>query len=96
MASATADFLGALVDSLVATLKHESPYCVAAAAGLLGWLFRNPDLGQKAFADSGAIPALVEVVETAAPSEDLQEASGMFRWYAPKNDSVQEFLCVSV
>jgi hypothetical protein len=75
------DDLG-VADSLVATLDHESPYHVGAAAATLSFLGRIPGGGLALFGASGAIPALVRVIERARPPADLNKATGLFRRYA--------------
>jgi hypothetical protein len=67
------DFLTALkdagvVDALVALLEHESPFCTAAAAGVLGWIGKTQEGGQAALAANGAVPALVRVIERQLPA----------------------------
>jgi hypothetical protein len=60
--------LGTLVDAgvvaaAVATLQHNSPYCAAAAAGALR-LIGDARYGDHALIEaSGAIPALVRLIE---------------------------------
>ncbi len=85
MVGAPSEFSAALVDPLVATTKHESPYCVAAAGAALGHISRNEDVAVKLIMDSGAVPALIRVMETAGPREDLSKASGLYRGYAPNH-----------
>jgi hypothetical protein len=66
------------LDALVATLKHDSPYCVAAAVGCLNLTARIPG-GVKALLKANAIPALVGVVETRRPPANLEKETGLFR-----------------
>ncbi len=56
-----------VVHVLVDTLEDESPFCVAAAAGVLGFVARAEGRGQTLFAASGAIPALLRVIEREIP-----------------------------
>jgi hypothetical protein len=69
----------AIVDALVVTLKHESPFCVAAAAAVLGWAAQTPGVGKAKIAASAAIPALLNVIETRAPPGNIEQATGLFR-----------------
>lgn len=66
------------VDALVATLTRKSPFCVAAAAGALASVARAKG-GPAAIEASGAVPALVRVVNRRIPARDIQRASGKFR-----------------
>ncbi len=79
------DFLAALVGSVVATLRHESPYCVAAAAALLNRVGTSV-VCRAWFEISGAIPALVRVVGRFIPPADREKERGLFRRYAFKYD----------
>jgi hypothetical protein len=58
-----------IVDTLVATLSHKSPHCVAAAAGNLYVIDGLPG-GQAVVGASGAIPALVGVLKRAHMPND--------------------------
>jgi hypothetical protein len=51
-----------IVDALKATLKHESPHSVAAAAGALTVL-GEPPRGQALVEAGGAMTALVRIIE---------------------------------
>jgi hypothetical protein len=51
-----------VVDALKATLKHESPYSVAAAVGALHTLGQTPR-GQALVEAGGAMTALVRIIE---------------------------------
>ncbi len=66
---------------LVATLKHESLYCMAAAAVSL-WLVGQIPGGHAVIKASGAIPGLVGVIERRCPAGDLEKERGLFRRYA--------------
>lgn len=82
------DFLAAsgdvgIVDLLVATLKHESPFCIAAAAGALGWVGQK-DGGNAALEVSGAIPALVRVIKRQIPACSLEGEMAVFRRSGPE------------
>jgi hypothetical protein len=78
----------AIVDALVATLKHESPFCVAAAAGILGRVAQIPGVGKAKIAASAAIPALLNVIEAMRPVGDLELAMGLFRRYVSEYASL--------
>jgi hypothetical protein len=69
-----------VIKALVSTLEHESPFCVAAAAGAL-WLVvaTESEAALEMFDSSGAIPALVRVIQRKLPPGDADEATGMFR-----------------
>jgi hypothetical protein len=69
-----------VADTLVATLNHESPYCVAAAVITLCWIGQSQG-GQRLVDACGAIPALVQVVERRCPPRDLEQETGLFRRY---------------
>ncbi len=72
-----------IANTLVATLKHESPYCMAGAAAALCLLGSIPDGGGQALlVASGAIPALVRVIERRPPCNHRQE-TGLYRRCAP-------------
>jgi hypothetical protein len=58
---AAVDELG-IADALVVTLKHESPYCVSAAAAILPVIGQTRACGPALIETSGAIPALVRVI----------------------------------
>ncbi len=80
--------LGALADAgvidlLVATLRHESPFCVAAAAGALAWLGHAQGGGQRLVEDSGAVPALVDVIRRSLPARNLEGELPVFQRSAP-------------
>jgi hypothetical protein len=60
-----------IVNALVTTLKHESPYCIAAAAGAL-CLLGHTKGGAQALVLANALPALVCVVERARPPCDFE------------------------
>jgi hypothetical protein len=76
------DEVGGIVDALVATLDHESPFCVAAAAGALSRVFDYIEVGEKLIEDSGAIPALLDVVKRKMPPGDLENQPAIFHKYA--------------
>jgi hypothetical protein len=71
-----------VVDALVATLEHESPFCVAAAAGCLGSI-GDIEGGQAVLDASRAIPALVRVINRQFPANGLDGEMPMFRRSAP-------------
>jgi hypothetical protein len=71
----------AVADALIATLQHESPYCVGGAAGIFCAIGGTPDGGQALLEASGAIPALVRVIERAAPPGPADKDTGMFHRY---------------
>ncbi len=68
----------AFVITLVRMLRHESPYCVAAAAGALSLIGRTSG-GDKALVKAHAIPALVRIMQQAKPPVDLEKETGVFR-----------------
>ncbi len=72
------DELG-IADALVAMLKHESRYCVAAAASTLQALGETPGGGHALVEASGAIPALVRVIGGARPPFAPDIDTGMSR-----------------
>ncbi len=76
------DFVAALLGSLVAMLQHESPYCIAAAASVLARIGRVEGVGRAWIETSGAIPALIHVVEKLTRPSDLEKETGLFRRYA--------------
>jgi hypothetical protein len=82
LATASGEFWNALVAILVDTLRHESPYCVAAAARLLAGIARCEDEGKELIEESDAVPALLRVVEKLDPPSDLEKETGIFRKYA--------------
>jgi hypothetical protein len=67
-----------VIDSLVATLKHESPYCVAAAAATIGYASSKGAVGKALIEASGAIPALVDIINRPITPGDFEKAAGMF------------------
>jgi hypothetical protein len=78
------DVLGILhdegvINAVVPALKHESPYCVATAAIILGLAGRVEPYGQMSVITCGAIPALVRIIERSPPKGDVEKATGMFR-----------------
>jgi hypothetical protein len=72
-----------VIPALVTTLKHESPYCVAAAATALGYVWREERVGKKLMEVSGAMPALLSVVQGLPPPGDPDKQPGKFREYVP-------------
>jgi hypothetical protein len=72
-----------VIRALVATLEHESPYCVGAAATALGYVWREERVGKKLMEASGALPALLSVIERRPPPGDPDKEPGRFRRYAP-------------
>jgi hypothetical protein len=77
-----------VVDAVVASLQHDSPFCVAAAAWALGGFGRIADVGKPMVEGSGAIPALIHVVARSPPPGNLAKAKGLFRRYVPEEESV--------
>ncbi len=76
------DFVVALdgagvVDTLVAVLKWNSPYCVAAAAGALAAIGQTAGGGQALVDASPVVPALVRVLKTPLPPGDAEEGTGL-------------------
>jgi hypothetical protein len=67
-----------VIDALVATLEHESPFCVAAAAGALAWVGYCKDGGPALMEASGAVPVLVRVVKRQIPARDLETEEPVF------------------
>jgi hypothetical protein len=68
-------------DTMVATLKTDSAYCVAMATAALGYIGAVRDGGQALIESSGAIPALVHVIKrTRWPSEPEKQKSRSGRW----------------
>ncbi len=67
-----------VIDGLVATLEHESPFCVAAAAGALGWAGYCKDGGQASMEASGAVPALVRLVKKQIPARTCEAEDPVF------------------
>ncbi len=51
-----------IVNALVSALDRESPFLVAAAAGALAQVGDYKDVGQRLIENSGAIPALIGVL----------------------------------
>jgi hypothetical protein len=93
------DFVSALdstgvVDTLVATLHHESPHCVAAAARALCPIGAIEGGGQALIEASGAIPALVRVIEKARPPSDPVNNTTLFRRCARLRSSVLACACL--
>jgi hypothetical protein len=78
----------AIPDVLIATLKHESPYCVGGAAVIFCAFGETPDGGMAILEASGAIPALLRVIETAGPPSDSDKDTGMFQRYVLKHTYV--------
>jgi hypothetical protein len=72
-----------VIDLLVATLKHESPFCVAAAAGALAWLGQAQGGGQGLVEESGAVPALVDVIRRSLPARNLEGELAVFQRSVP-------------
>jgi hypothetical protein len=73
-----------VVDALVATLEHHSPYCVAAAAAALGLFGKKTVLGKTFLEGSGAIPGLIRVIEELAPPAGPEDVLDIFCTYAPE------------
>jgi hypothetical protein len=67
-----------VIDALVATLEHESPFCIAAAAGALAWVAKYRDGGPALVEASGGVPALVRVVKKQIPARDLESEHPLF------------------
>jgi hypothetical protein len=70
-----------IVNALVATLQHDSPFCVAAAAGPLGWVAQARGGGKACIEASGAVPALVQVIARSLSPGNLEEETDLFRRY---------------
>jgi hypothetical protein len=68
-----------VADALVAALKHESRYCVAAAAAALGIGGSKDIAGIAMTVVCGAIPALVDVIKRSITPGDLEKEGGLFR-----------------
>jgi hypothetical protein len=83
-----------IVDVLVAMLKHESPFCVAAASGALGFIGRSRDAGDTLMEASGAVPALVCVIKKQIPAGDLEVETAVFRRSAPQFRFADGPVCV--
>ncbi len=66
------------MELLVAALRHESPYCVAAGAVLLTWVAQKGVVDRARFDTSGVIPALLHAVEKLTPPADLEKETGLF------------------
>jgi hypothetical protein len=77
-----------VVDAVVASLQHDSPFCVAAAARALGGFGRIADVGKAMIKASGAIPALVHMIARSPSPGDLGKAKGLFRRYLPEEECV--------
>lgn len=76
---------GGIVSALKHTLEHESPYCVAAAAGVLGMIGQDPGWGKAAIEASGAVAALVCILKRSPSPGDPKTETGLFRMYAPES-----------
>jgi hypothetical protein len=73
-------------DTMVATLKSDSAYCVAMAVSALGYIGAVRGGGQALIEASGAIPALVHVIKrTRWPSEPEKQKSRCGRWARGSN-----------
>jgi hypothetical protein len=72
-----------VADALVATLKHESAYCVAGAAAALCVLGDIPNGGKGLLMASNALPALVRLIKEAPPPSEPRK-TGPFRRCAMK------------
>ncbi len=81
-----------VVDALVGTLEHESPFCVAAAAACLGLVGEIEQGGQAVLDASGAIPAIVRVIKRQLPTRALDGEMLMFRRLVP--DVVVWMMCM--
>jgi hypothetical protein len=73
-----------VVDAAVAALQHESPFCVAAAAAALGWVGRTRGGGKACIQASGAIPALLRVIDRSPAPGNLETETGILQRYALK------------
>jgi hypothetical protein len=67
-----------MVDTLVATLNHTSPYCVAAAAAALSGIGLTPR-GVTSLLKASAVPAMVRIIQAAQPPLDLKKEPGLFQ-----------------
>ncbi len=68
-----------ITDALVVTLKHDSHYCVAAAAATLQDIGQTPGRGPALIEASSAIPALVGVIGAARPPVLLDTKTGFLQ-----------------
>ncbi len=82
-----------VVDAVVASLQHDSPFCVAAAARALGAFGVYPQVGKAIIEASGAIPALVHVIQRSPSPGDLAKAKGLFRRYVAEEESPCSYVC---
>ncbi len=82
------------VKAVVATLQHYSPFCIAAAASVLGRIGRTPGVGKTLIEASGAIPALVCVVQSLPTPGNLEKEKAVFRRYARDLYSLGVGVCV--
>jgi hypothetical protein len=72
-----------IVHALLATLKHQSPHCVAAAAGALGWYAKGARQGM---IDANSIlPALLQVVKGDIPPADHRLQTGILSRSVPRH-----------
>lgn len=70
---------GGVLDAVIATLKHESPFCVAAAAAVLYCLGSYPGGRQALGGASDLIPALVHAMARQFPPPNPEQEVGLFR-----------------
>jgi hypothetical protein len=71
-----------IVEALVSALDHESPFCVAAAAGALASVGNYKEVGPVLIKESSAIPALIGVLKRRIPPGNLEQQTAIFRQYA--------------
>jgi hypothetical protein len=69
---------GDMLETVVATLKHKSPYCAGAAAATLSFIGRSPR-GLQALLKAGAVSAMVPIIQTALPPLDIKKEPGVFQ-----------------
>lgn len=74
-----ASYHAGFIDTLVATLKQESPFCVAVATIALNIIARKPGNGQALLEGSGALQGLVRIIETQPPPGDPEREGGVCR-----------------
>jgi hypothetical protein len=75
--------LPGIVGALVAALKHKSPFRVAAAAGALNRISEYESVGPELLENTGAVPALLDVIRSKIPAANLEKEKALFRRYAP-------------
>jgi hypothetical protein len=86
--------LRGIVGALVAALKHKSPFRVAAAAGALHQICGYGSVGLELLENTGAVPALLDVIKRKIPAADLEMEEALFRRYAPSVGLSPFWLCM--